>query len=53
MRLDLPLILGVMLLGATAIIALNALADVFARMIDPRITSLARSGAGGARSGLA
>jgi peptide/nickel transport system permease protein len=50
---DLPLILGVMFLSATAIIVLNALADVFARMIDPRITSEARSGAGGARSGLA
>ena len=50
---DLPLILGVMFISATAIIALNALADVIARMIDPRITSFSRSGAGGARSGLA
>ena len=50
---DLPLILGVMFISATAIIALNALADVFARMIDPRITSIARAGAGGVRSGLA
>ena len=50
---DLPLILGVMFISATAIIALNAIADVIARMIDPRITSVSRSGAGGARSGLA
>ena len=49
---DLPLILGVMFISATAIIALNAAADVVARMIDPRITSVSRSGAGGARSGL-
>jgi peptide/nickel transport system permease protein len=49
---DLPLILGVMFISATAIIALNAIADVIARMIDPRITSISRSGAGGARSGL-
>jgi peptide/nickel transport system permease protein len=50
---DLPLILGVMFASATAIVALNALADVAARMIDPRITSISRTGAGGARSGLA
>jgi peptide/nickel transport system permease protein len=50
---DLPLILGVMFISAAAIIALNALADVIARMIDPRITSIARTGAGGVRSGLA
>ncbi|NUR75160.1 MAG: ABC transporter permease [Thermoleophilia bacterium] len=50
---DLPLILGVMFISATAIIALNALADVIARVIDPRITSISRSGAGGVRSGLA
>jgi peptide/nickel transport system permease protein len=50
---DLPLILGVMFISATAIIALNAVADVVARMIDPRITSVARTGAGGGRSGLA
>jgi peptide/nickel transport system permease protein len=50
---DLPLILGVMFISATAIIALNAAADVVARLIDPRITSVSRSGAGGARSGLA
>jgi peptide/nickel transport system permease protein len=50
---DLPLILGVMFISATAIIALNALADVIARLIDPRITSISRSGAGGVRSGLA
>jgi peptide/nickel transport system permease protein len=50
---DLPLILGVMFISASAIIALNAAADVIARMIDPRITSISRSGAGGARSGLA
>jgi peptide/nickel transport system permease protein len=50
---DLPLILGVMFISATAIIALNALADIVARMIDPRITSISRAGAGGARSGLA
>jgi peptide/nickel transport system permease protein len=50
---DLPLILGVIFVSATAIVALNALADVIARMIDPRITSIARTGAGGARSGLA
>ena len=50
---DLPLILGVMFISATAIIALNALADVVARMIDPRISSVSRSGAGGVRSGLA
>jgi ABC-type dipeptide/oligopeptide/nickel transport system permease component len=50
---DLPLILGVMFISATAIIALNAVADVVARIIDPRITSISRSGAGGARSGLA
>jgi peptide/nickel transport system permease protein len=50
---DLPLILGVMFVTATAIIALNTIADVIARMIDPRITSVSRSGAGGARSGLA
>jgi peptide/nickel transport system permease protein len=50
---DLPLILGVMFISATAIIALNALADVIARAIDPRITSISRSGAGGVRSGLA
>jgi peptide/nickel transport system permease protein len=50
---DLPLILGVMFISATAIIALNAAADVIARMIDPRITSISRAGASGARSGLA
>jgi peptide/nickel transport system permease protein len=50
---DLPLILGVMFISATAIIALNALADIVARLIDPRITSVSRVGAGGARSGLA
>jgi peptide/nickel transport system permease protein len=50
---DLPLILGVMFLSATAIVALNAVADVLARLIDPRITSISRSGAGGVRSGLA
>jgi peptide/nickel transport system permease protein len=50
---DLPLILGVMFISATAIIGLNALADVIARLIDPRITSISRTGAGGARSGLA
>jgi peptide/nickel transport system permease protein len=50
---DLPLILGVMFISASAIIALNAAADVVARLIDPRITSVLRSGAGGARSGLA
>jgi peptide/nickel transport system permease protein len=50
---DLPLILGVMFISATAIIALNALADVIARMVDPRITSISRTGAGGARTGLA
>jgi peptide/nickel transport system permease protein len=50
---DLPLILGVMFISATAIIALNAAADVIARIIDPRITSISRSGASGARSGLA
>ena len=50
---DLPLILGVMFISATAIIALNALADVIARLIDPRITSISRAGAGGVRSGLA
>jgi peptide/nickel transport system permease protein len=50
---DLPLILGVMFISATAIIALNAIADVIARLIDPRITTISRSGAGGARSGLA
>jgi peptide/nickel transport system permease protein len=50
---DLPLILGVMFISATAIIALNAIADVIARLIDPRITSISRVGAGGARSGLA
>jgi peptide/nickel transport system permease protein len=50
---DLPLILGVMFISATAIIALNAAADVIARLIDPRISSASRSGAGGARSGLA
>ena len=49
---DLPLILGVMFISATAIIALNAIADVVARLIDPRITSISRSGAGGVRSGL-
>ena len=49
---DLPLILGVMFISATAIIALNATADVVARMIDPRISSVSRSGAGGVRSGL-
>ena len=50
---DLPLILGVMFISAAAIIALNTLADVVARVIDPRITSIHRTGAGGARSGLA
>jgi peptide/nickel transport system permease protein len=50
---DLPLILGVMFISATAIIFLNRLADVVARMIDPRITSISRTGAGGVRSGLA
>jgi peptide/nickel transport system permease protein len=50
---DLPLILGVMFISATAIIALNALADVIARLIDPRITTISRTGAGGVRSGLA
>ena len=50
---DLPLILGVMFISATAIIALNAAADVVARLIDPRITSISRAGASGARSGLA
>ena len=50
---DLPLILGVILLSATAIIVLNGLADITARLIDPRITLSARSGAGGLRSGLA
>jgi peptide/nickel transport system permease protein len=50
---DLPLILGVMFISATAIIALNAIADVAARLIDPRISSESRTGAGGARSGLA
>ena len=50
---DLPLILGVMFISALAIIGLNALADVLARMIDPRITTISRSGAGGGRSGLA
>ncbi len=50
---DLPLILGVMFISATAIIALNAAADVIARVIDPRITSISRAGASGARSGLA
>jgi peptide/nickel transport system permease protein len=50
---DLPLILGVMFISATAIIALNAVADVVARIIDPRITSISRAGAGGGRSGLA
>ena len=49
---DLPLILGVMVISATAIIALNAVADIVARLIDPRITSISRSGAGGGRSGL-
>jgi peptide/nickel transport system permease protein len=49
---DLPLILGVMFVSATAIIALNALADVVARIVDPRITTASRSGAGGIRSGL-
>jgi len=49
---DLPLILGVMFISATAIIALNAVADVVARVIDPRISSVSRSGAGGVRSGL-
>jgi peptide/nickel transport system permease protein len=49
---DLPLILGVMFVSATAIIALNALADVVARLVDPRITSSSRAGAGGIRSGL-
>jgi peptide/nickel transport system permease protein len=50
---DLPLVLGVLFLSATAIIFLNALADVVARLIDPRITGVTRSGAAGARSGLA
>jgi peptide/nickel transport system permease protein len=50
---DLPLILGVMFISATAIVALNAAADVIARLIDPRITSISRAGAGGGRSGLA
>lgn len=50
---DLPLILGVMFISAAAIIALNAIADVIARVIDPRITSISRSGAGGGRTGLA
>jgi peptide/nickel transport system permease protein len=50
---DLPLILGVMFISATAIVALNALADIAARLIDPRITSISRAGAGGGRSGLA
>jgi peptide/nickel transport system permease protein len=50
---DLPLILGVMFISAAAIVALNAVADVIARLIDPRITSISRSGAGGGRSGLA
>jgi peptide/nickel transport system permease protein len=50
---DLPLILGVMFISALAIIALNTIADVIARLIDPRITSISRVGAGGARSGLA
>ena len=50
---DLPLILGVMFISATAIIFLNTLADVIARTIDPRITSISRTGAGGVRSGLA
>jgi peptide/nickel transport system permease protein len=50
---DLPLILGVLFISATAIILLNTVADVIARVIDPRITSISRSGAGGARSGLA
>jgi peptide/nickel transport system permease protein len=50
---DLPLILGVMFISATAIIGLNALADVIARMIDPRISTSSRTGAGGVRSGLA
>lgn len=49
---DLPLILGVMFVSATAIIVLNAAADVIARLIDPRITLTARTGAGGVRSGL-
>ena len=51
---DLPLILGVMFISATAIIALNAIADVVARMIDPRITTVvalrARAFAQGLRS---
>jgi peptide/nickel transport system permease protein len=50
---DLPLILGVMFVSATAIIALNAIADVVARLVDPRISSESRHGAGGVRSGLA
>jgi peptide/nickel transport system permease protein len=50
---DLPLILGVMFISATAIVLLNAAADVVARLIDPRITSIVRTGAGGGRSGLA
>jgi peptide/nickel transport system permease protein len=50
---DLPLMLGVLFVSATAIITLNALADVIARRIDPRIGSMSRSGAGGVRSGLA
>jgi peptide/nickel transport system permease protein len=50
---DLPLILGVLFISATAIIFLNAVADVAARLIDPRITSVSRTGAAGARSGLA
>jgi peptide/nickel transport system permease protein len=50
---DLPLILGVMFVSAAAIVALNALADIVARLIDPRITSIVRTGAGGGRSGLA
>ena len=49
---DLPLILGVMFVSATAIIVLNALADVAARLIDPRIESISRSRAGGLRTGL-
>jgi peptide/nickel transport system permease protein len=50
---DLPLILGVMFISATAILLLNTVADILARLIDPRITSISRAGAGGARSGLA
>jgi ABC-type dipeptide/oligopeptide/nickel transport system permease component len=50
---DLPLILGVMFISATAIIALNAAADVVARLVGPRISTSSRSGAGGVRSGLA